>query len=82
MYIICVDYLTNRSLALQDLVDYLRCHSHSAVYSSAMSPPVAEQIIRSMKCITGKDGSTEGQYLLPVNGHSQLHYTSSSQTVR
>uniref|UniRef100_A0AAQ5XDN0 Aminotransferase class I/classII large domain-containing protein n=1 Tax=Amphiprion ocellaris TaxID=80972 RepID=A0AAQ5XDN0_AMPOC len=44
----------------KDLVDYLRCHSHSAVYSSAMSPPVTEQIIRAMKCIMGKDGSTEG----------------------
>ncbi|AWP14228.1 putative serine palmitoyltransferase 3 [Scophthalmus maximus] len=44
----------------KELVDYLRSHSHSAVYSSAMSPPVTEQIIRAMKCIMGKDGSTEG----------------------
>ncbi|AWP14229.1 putative serine palmitoyltransferase 3 isoform 2 [Scophthalmus maximus] len=43
----------------KELVDYLRSHSHSAVYSSAMSPPVTEQIIRAMKCIMGKDGSTE-----------------------
>uniref|UniRef100_A0A8C4P0U7 serine C-palmitoyltransferase n=1 Tax=Dicentrarchus labrax TaxID=13489 RepID=A0A8C4P0U7_DICLA len=43
------------------LVDYLRSHSHSAVYASAMSPPVTEQIIRAMKCIMGKDGSTEGE---------------------
>ncbi|XP_030603958.1 serine palmitoyltransferase 3 isoform X2 [Archocentrus centrarchus] len=44
----------------KELVDYLRAHSHSAVYASAMSPPVTEQIIRAMKCIMGKDGSTEG----------------------
>ncbi|XP_068183118.1 serine palmitoyltransferase 3 isoform X4 [Antennarius striatus] len=44
----------------KELVDYLRIHSHSAVYASAMSPPVTEQIIRAMKCIMGKDGSTEG----------------------
>lgn len=44
----------------KDLVDYLRSHSHSAVYASAMSPPVTEQVIRAMKCIMGKDGSTEG----------------------
>ncbi|XP_071337263.1 serine palmitoyltransferase 3 isoform X1 [Trachinotus anak] len=44
----------------KELVDYLRSHSHSAVYASAMSPPVTEQIIRAMKCIMGKDGSTEG----------------------
>lgn len=47
---------------LQELVDYLRTHSHSAVYATAMSPPATEQIIRAMKCIMGKDGSTEGKY--------------------
>ncbi|XP_072247355.1 serine palmitoyltransferase 3 [Leuresthes tenuis] len=44
----------------KELVDYLRSHSHSAVYASAMAPAVTEQIIRAMKCIMGKDGSTEG----------------------
>ncbi|XP_013861408.1 serine palmitoyltransferase 3 [Austrofundulus limnaeus] len=44
----------------KELVDYLRRHSHSAVYASAMSPAITEQIIRAMKCITGKDSSTEG----------------------
>uniref|UniRef100_A0A3B4TA16 serine C-palmitoyltransferase n=2 Tax=Seriola TaxID=8160 RepID=A0A3B4TA16_SERDU len=44
----------------KELVDYLRSHSHSAVYASAMSPPVTEQIIRAIRCIMGKDGSTEG----------------------
>ncbi|XP_046884623.1 serine palmitoyltransferase 3 isoform X2 [Hypomesus transpacificus] len=42
------------------LVDYLRCHSHSAVYASAMSPPITEQIIRAIKCIMGLDGTTVG----------------------
>ncbi|KAM6956316.1 serine palmitoyltransferase 3 [Aplochiton taeniatus] len=45
----------------KELVDYLRVQSHSAVYASAMSPPVTEQIIRAMKCIMGLDGSTVGQ---------------------
>uniref|UniRef100_A0A673K008 serine C-palmitoyltransferase n=1 Tax=Sinocyclocheilus rhinocerous TaxID=307959 RepID=A0A673K008_9TELE len=36
-------------------------HSHSAVYATAMSPPVVEQIIRAIKCIMGVDGTTEGQ---------------------
>lgn len=53
-------------------MNYLRSHSHSGVYASAMSPPVTEQIIRAMKCIMGKDGSSEGEYvsalgLFPVN---------------
>ncbi|XP_016893032.1 serine palmitoyltransferase 3 isoform X2 [Cynoglossus semilaevis] len=44
----------------KDLVDYLRQHSHSAIYATAMSPPVTEQIIRALRCIMGKDGTTEG----------------------
>ncbi|XP_039597106.1 serine palmitoyltransferase 2 [Polypterus senegalus] len=45
----------------KELVDYLRTHSHSAVYATSMSPPVVEQIIASMKCIMGEDGTTLGQ---------------------
>ncbi|XP_061766558.1 serine palmitoyltransferase 3 isoform X1 [Nerophis ophidion] len=44
----------------KDLVDYLRSRSHSAMYTSGMSPPIAEQILRAIKCITGQDGSEEG----------------------
>ncbi|XP_041921232.1 serine palmitoyltransferase 3 [Alosa sapidissima] len=44
----------------KELVDYLRTYSHSAVYGSAMSPPITEQIIRAMKCIMGADGTKEG----------------------
>ncbi|XP_034433121.1 serine palmitoyltransferase 2-like [Hippoglossus hippoglossus] len=44
----------------RDLIEYLRSHSHSAVYAASMSPPVAEQIITSMKCIMGEDGTTVG----------------------
>lgn len=48
---------------LQELVDYIRSQSHSAVYASSMSPPVTEQVIRAMKCIMGKDGTAEGKCL-------------------
>uniref|UniRef100_A0A8C5I5Y1 serine C-palmitoyltransferase n=1 Tax=Gouania willdenowi TaxID=441366 RepID=A0A8C5I5Y1_GOUWI len=44
----------------KELVDYLRSYSHSAVYATAMSPPITEQILRALKCIMGKDGTTEG----------------------
>ncbi|XP_063774612.1 serine palmitoyltransferase 3-like [Pseudophryne corroboree] len=44
----------------RDLVDYLRTHSHSALYAASMSPPVTEQIIRVMKCIMGRDGTLTG----------------------
>uniref|UniRef100_A0AAY4E2C5 Aminotransferase class I/classII large domain-containing protein n=1 Tax=Denticeps clupeoides TaxID=299321 RepID=A0AAY4E2C5_9TELE len=45
----------------KELVDYLRTHSHSAVYATSMSPPVAQQIIASMKCIMGEDGTNLGR---------------------
>lgn len=57
---------------LQGLVDYLRTYSHSAVYATALSPPVTEQILRAMKCIMGKDGSTEGEY---ANSYSLRNQT-------
>ncbi|KAG9336664.1 hypothetical protein JZ751_003011 [Albula glossodonta] len=45
----------------KELIDYLRTHSHSAVYATSMSPPVVEQIITSMKCIMGEDGTSVGR---------------------
>ncbi|XP_039176407.1 serine palmitoyltransferase 3 isoform X1 [Crotalus tigris] len=45
----------------KELVDYLRIHSHSAIYATSMAPPVAEQIIRAMKCVMGLDGTTQGR---------------------
>lgn len=45
----------------KELIDYLRTHSHSAVYATSMSPPVMEQIITSMKCIMGQDGTSLGK---------------------
>lgn len=53
---------------LQELVDYLRTCSHSAVYATALSPPVTQQILRAMKCIMGKDGSAEGEFAPLVIG--------------
>ncbi|XP_018410231.1 PREDICTED: serine palmitoyltransferase 3-like [Nanorana parkeri] len=45
----------------RELVEYLRTHSHSAVYATSMSPPITEQILRVMKCIMGRDGTLNGQ---------------------
>ncbi|XP_048455768.1 serine palmitoyltransferase 2 isoform X2 [Rhincodon typus] len=45
----------------KELMNYLRSHSHSTVYATSMSAPIAEQIIASMKCIMGEDGTTLGQ---------------------
>lgn len=49
---------------MQRLCEYLRVHSHNAVYGTAMSPPVAQQILTSMTMILGQDGTDEGTPLL------------------
>lgn len=43
------------------LINYLRVNSHAACYAPAMSPPIAQQIITSMKTIMGEDGTLEGK---------------------
>ncbi|KAK3917693.1 Serine palmitoyltransferase 2 [Frankliniella fusca] len=45
----------------KELVDYLRVNSHAACYASSMAPPIAQQIITSMRIIMGEDGTDEGQ---------------------
>uniref|UniRef100_A0A1B6MR50 serine C-palmitoyltransferase n=1 Tax=Graphocephala atropunctata TaxID=36148 RepID=A0A1B6MR50_9HEMI len=42
------------------LIDFLRVNSHAACYASSMSPPVAQQIITSMRIIMGEDGTSDG----------------------
>ncbi|XP_055957121.1 serine palmitoyltransferase 2 [Patella vulgata] len=42
------------------MINYLKSYSHSSVYSSVMSPPVAQQVITTMKIIMGKNGNTDG----------------------
>ncbi|KAG7259298.1 LOW QUALITY PROTEIN: hypothetical protein CRUP_026665 [Coryphaenoides rupestris] len=44
----------------KELIQFLRGHSHSALYATSMPPPVAQQIITSMKTIMGEDGTTLG----------------------
>lgn len=43
------------------LIDHIRLKSHSACYSPSMSPPVAQQIISSMRIIMGKVDALQGQ---------------------
>lgn len=44
----------------KELIDYLRVHSCSSYYATAMSPVVAEQIISTIEAISNKDGSGDG----------------------
>ncbi|XP_031835315.1 serine palmitoyltransferase long chain base subunit [Nomia melanderi] len=43
------------------LINHLRIYSHAHTYAAAMSPPIAQQIITSMKIIAGEDGTNDGQ---------------------
>ncbi|XP_011502633.1 PREDICTED: serine palmitoyltransferase 2 isoform X2 [Ceratosolen solmsi marchali] len=49
------------SAFLQTLINYLRVHSHAHSYAMSMSPPIAQQIITSMKIIAGEDGTDAGK---------------------
>lgn len=42
------------------LVDHVRYHSHSFSYATAMSPPIAQQILSVFKSIMGVDGDSDG----------------------
>lgn len=44
----------------QAIINHLRQYSHASTYGSAMSAPVAQQVISSMKIIMGEDGTKEG----------------------
>lgn len=46
----------------KELINFLRINSHAQSYASSMSPPIAQQIITSMKIIMGLDGTNEGKF--------------------
>lgn len=43
------------------LIDFIRVNSHAHCYASSMSPPIAQQILTSMKTIMGLDGTDIGR---------------------
>ncbi|XP_006816918.1 serine palmitoyltransferase 2-like [Saccoglossus kowalevskii] len=46
------------------LIEHLKSRSHSACYATSMPAPVAQQIITSMQCIMGLDGTNTGRQRL------------------
>lgn len=55
------DLLLITVVSLQDTIAYLKKESHAHFYSSAMSPPVARQVIASTEAIMGTADAGEGQ---------------------
>ena len=45
----------------KDVIDTLRMNSFASASDISMPPPVAQQVISSLKIIMGKDGTDEGQ---------------------
>ena len=63
MFRILLTYRKFSFLCCQEVIHHIRSSSHSAAYACSMSPPVAQQIISSMKIIMGEDGTDEGYTL-------------------
>ena len=60
-YFCCLNNcISDVGLISQEIIDHIRGSSHSAAYASSMAPPVAMQVISSMKMIMGEDGTDEG----------------------
>ncbi|KAK2561802.1 Serine palmitoyltransferase 2 [Acropora cervicornis] len=60
--------------ATQEVIDHIRGRSHSAVYASSMSPPVAMQIMSAMKIIMGEDGTDEGKKRLATFAENNKYF--------
>ncbi|KAK4337428.1 hypothetical protein RND71_043539 [Anisodus tanguticus] len=41
----------------KNLIDFIRCNSHSALYATSISPPIAQQIISVIESIDSEDGA-------------------------
>uniref|UniRef100_A0A0R3R938 serine C-palmitoyltransferase n=1 Tax=Brugia timori TaxID=42155 RepID=A0A0R3R938_9BILA len=50
----------------KQLINYIRANSAATIYALPMSPPVAQQIISSMKIMMGLDGSNDGKRYMRV----------------
>ncbi|CAH3027403.1 unnamed protein product [Porites evermanni] len=60
--------------ATKEIIDHIRGCSHSAAYASSMSPPVAMQIISSMKMIMGEDGTDKGKKRLTALAENSKYF--------
>ena len=47
--------------ASKAVIDHLRLQNHSSIYAEPMAPPVAMQVLSSLKVILGMDGTDDGR---------------------
>ncbi|KAI7907104.1 pyridoxal phosphate-dependent transferase [Cokeromyces recurvatus] len=56
------------------IIDHLRIHNHAYNYSEPMSVPVAQQVLTSMRIISGEDGTNEGQRRIQQLANNSLYF--------
>ena len=47
-------------MSSQEVISYIRQHSHSIAYATAMTPVIASYVNTSLKLIMGEGGTNEG----------------------
>lgn len=56
------------------VVDYVRAHGPAHLSATAMSPPIAEQIMAALDLIQGKDGSSRGAEKLQTLQQNAVYF--------
>ena len=51
---------------LQEIINFLRKTSYGATYAIAMSAPVAQMVVSTMKIIMGEDGTNDGKIIVTI----------------
>ena len=60
--------------ACRAVVDYVRVHGPANLSATAMSPPIAEQIMAALDLIQGKDGSSRGAEKLQTLQQNAIYF--------
>lgn len=58
----------------KETLDYIRAHNHVSCYASTMSPPVAMQILTSMRIIMGLENGDEGVTRISKLAHNTRYF--------
>jgi serine palmitoyltransferase len=60
--------------ANHEMIHHLRIHNHGSIYAESMTPPVAQQVITSMRIILGEDGTQDGSHRLNQIAENSVYF--------
>lgn len=63
-----------RGAMCRAVIDYVRAHGPANLSATAMSPPIAEQIMAALDLIQGKDGSSRGAEKLQTLQQNAVYF--------